>query len=122
MGLQTQFSTDARLKPWNVSGEEGPGNCVIRPKMTASDDTPRSGESVSEDSAINWEQLGRLLLAGELERQGFELRDQYLALARMVKEGDEIGAEEMAMLYSSDRKVLLKQLEGSMDQEVTDQS
>jgi hypothetical protein len=83
--------------------------------MDASPSSPRSGESVSENSAVDWETLGRQLLAGELERQAFALRDQYLRLAKQVKNGEEIGVEELAQLYSSDRKVLIKSIETAME-------
>lgn len=47
--------------------------------MDASDDTPRTGENVSE-AQVDYQKLGQKLLERELERHAYEIRERFTAV------------------------------------------
>lgn len=104
---QTQRRTHGSTSS-SSDGDRGPARCVIQAKMTAptmtpEDSTPRSGESLS-NSSINYERLARDLLIDELEFQAYEIRDLYFQVARTLKDGGDLGAEELHKLQSADAR------------------
>lgn len=85
--------------------------------MDASPSSPRSGESVSEDSAVNYERLARDLLITKLELEATEIRDAYTEVARTLKDGDDIDHEDVEKLQWANTltRDLLQLVEESME-------
>ena len=62
-------------------------------KMNADDNTPSSGESVSD--ASNWETVARELLRSELEHTGGNLRECFDRLALEIESGEPVDPERV---------------------------
>ena len=71
--------------------------------MNASDDTPRSGENVSD--ASTWEQIGRQLLQSELEQVTHEVWEAYGQTAERVGRGRELRYEDLERLWHAQHEL-----------------
>jgi hypothetical protein len=56
--------------------------------MQASDNTPREGESAV--GSVDWENLGRRLLAETVEYRGDRLRSSWVEIVAKAKKGEEV--------------------------------
>jgi hypothetical protein len=84
--------------------------------MNANDDTSPSGESVS-DASISYQNLGQRLLCREFERQGYAVRDSFMAAAVAVEHGDGLDAGDVRELQEQVKQaqLLVELLRESLD-------
>lgn len=84
--------------------------------MNASDDTPCSGESVSD--ASTWETVARKLLRSELERVGGDLRESFYRLSLSIGSGEPVDpkAVDALGLQMMEAQILVEYLEQLADE------
>lgn len=68
--------------------------------MTANDDTPPSGENVSDES-VDYQSIGQTLLRGELERVGYAVRDEFQQLSMKVERGGDLDESDVSQLRAA---------------------
>jgi ClpP class serine protease len=73
--------------------------------MNANDDTPSSGESVSNGS--NWESVGRELLQSEVEKASGEVWETYRLFAERVARGDRVDGEDLSELRDAHHQLTM---------------
>jgi hypothetical protein len=84
--------------------------------MNANDDTPCSGESVS-DASVDYEKLAQALLSRELERHGHNLKEAFWSVSGSLDRGEGLDAEEWSELEEQVRQArfLVERVEEAME-------